>query len=86
MHTEVIPIPARFNAMNGNESIQEMRFQSRWNAVVKIEDVEFEDNVAIVSIPIAPMQHIRFKGEDFSEGTLFFAADHVSTHQIFRFC
>lgn len=49
---------------------------NQWNAVVKIEDVEFENEIAIVSSPISPMQHIRLKGEDFSKDALLFSADH----------
>jgi putative molybdopterin biosynthesis protein len=49
---------------------------NQWNAVVKIEDVEFENETAIVSNPIFAMQHIRLKGEDFSQDALLFSADH----------
>jgi putative molybdopterin biosynthesis protein len=49
----------------------------QWNAVVKIEDVKFEGDVAIVDGPIAPMQNIRMKGEDFIKDSLLFAAGHL---------
>jgi putative molybdopterin biosynthesis protein len=52
---------------------------SQWNAVVKIEDVSFEGDVAIVEVPIVPMENIRMKGEDFKEGSLLFAAGYFLT-------
>ena len=72
--TQIHSYPARtthWKRINTGEVID-----PEWNAVVKIEDLEFEDDVAIISAPIAPMQHIRLKGEDFAEGVLLFAAGH----------
>jgi putative molybdopterin biosynthesis protein len=50
-----------------------------WNTVVKIEDVEFDGETAIVSSSIVPMQNVRIKGEDFGEGSLLFTANHFLT-------
>jgi molybdopterin molybdotransferase/putative molybdopterin biosynthesis protein len=63
--------PGEWQRVNTGDPIS-----NQWNAVVKIEDVEFENEIAIVSKPISPMQHIRLKGEDFSKDALLFSPDH----------
>lgn len=69
-------VPARFNPGEWQRVNTGDPISNQWNAVVKIEDVEFENETAIVSKPISPMQHIRLKGEDFSKDALLFSADH----------
>lgn len=69
-------VPARFNPGEWQRVNTGDPISDQWNAVVKIEDVEFENEIAIVSKPISPMQHIRLKGEDFSKDALLFSADH----------
>ncbi len=71
-----VSIPARFNADEWQRVNTGDPISSRWNTVIKVEDVEFENDIAIISKPISPMQHIRLKGEDFSKDTLLFSADH----------
>jgi len=69
-------VPSRFNPGEWQRVNTGDPISNQWNAVVKIEDVEFENDIAIVSKPISPMQHIRSKGEDFSKDALLFSADH----------
>jgi molybdenum cofactor synthesis domain-containing protein len=71
-----VSIPSRFNPDEWQRVNTGDPISTRWNTVIKIEDVEFENEIAIVSKPIPPMQHIRLKGEDFSKDTLLFSADH----------
>ncbi|HEY7161011.1 MAG TPA: molybdopterin molybdotransferase MoeA, partial [Acidobacteriota bacterium] len=71
-----LEVPARFNPGEWERVNTGDPISNRWNAVVKIEDVEFENDFAVVSNPISPMQHIRLKGEDFSKDALLFSADH----------
>jgi molybdenum cofactor synthesis domain-containing protein len=69
-------VPARFNPGEWQRVNTGDPISNQWNAVVKIEDVEFENDTAIVSKQISPMQHIRLKGEDFSKDALLFSDDH----------
>lgn len=71
-----ISTPARFNPGEWQRVNTGDPISSQWNTVIKIEDVEFENDVAIVSKPIPPMQHIRLKGEDFLKDILLLSADH----------
>ena len=71
-----VSIPARFNPGEWQRVNTGDPISNRWNTVIKIEDVEFENEIAIVSKPISPMQHIRLKGEDFSKDALLFSADY----------
>ncbi len=73
---QVISVPVRFGPGEWQRINTGDPVGDPWNAVVKIEDVEWENNTALISKPIAPMQHIRFKGEDFLKGSLLFAAGH----------
>jgi putative molybdopterin biosynthesis protein len=71
-----ISTPVRFNPGEWERINTGDPISAQWNAVIKIEDVEWENDVAIVSKPVFPMQHIRLKGEDFSKDALLFSADH----------
>jgi molybdenum cofactor synthesis domain-containing protein len=48
---------------------------SRFNAVVRIEFVRWENDLAVITHPVAVLQDVRISGEDFSEGDLLFAAN-----------
>src|SRR5262245_33741637 len=74
--SSVVSTPARFNPGEWQRVNTDDPISEQWNAVIKIEDDEWENNVAIVSKPISPMQHIRLKGEDFIKDALLFSAEH----------
>lgn len=48
-----------------------------FNAVVKIEDVTWEQETAVIAQPVEFHQHVRHAGEDFSAGRLLLSAGHL---------
>ena len=73
--------PARIGPQDWQKISTGEPVPDRFNAVVKIEDVKWEDQFAIVETPPRFFQHIRTPGEDFDEATLLFAAGHLLQSQ-----
>lgn len=64
--------PGQWQRINTGEALD-----PKFNAVVKIEEVQFEKELPVLSREVFFLQNVRPPGEDFMEGQLLFPAEHL---------